>query len=198
MKIIKYTLLPLLASVLISCGDNTETPKTSNVTSIKIDSTNLSIRSTDAEVSLSAIVNYDDGNSADASKGVTWGNTDYDVLNMLEGEISADANSGEANVTIKYGNFSDSIKVEVIELTDVFIVPLDSNATGTHTLEARGNFKNGDKNITLVKNVNWYADNDAVLSVDDNNIWSIEIKSGDTNLTLRVFDINETVIYSIN
>ena len=198
MKIIKNTFLPLLALLLISCGDNTETPIISEVTSIEIDKSSVSIHSTDSDVTLNAMVNYSDGSSADASNGVTWGNTDYSVLNMLEGKVSAYLNGGEANVTIGYGDFSDSIKVEIIELTDVMISSDPITTTGLHTIEAKGNFKNGDTNITLVNNVKWYGDNDAVLSVDENKIWTIEVNSGDTNLTLSVFDINETIIYSID
>ncbi|MBU1658603.1 hypothetical protein KKG72_06065 [bacterium] len=191
MNLFKTSFLLLTAFFFIACGDNTETPITADVSSISIDQTNPTIRSTDAFINLTASAQYTDGTSADATTKVNWTNSNYNVVSMLGGAVEAVANGGESNVSISYADFQDTQALTVHKLTSFFISSADINTTGVFPLEAKGNFDNNETNITLVKNIVWTANNGATISIAD-NIASITIYVGDTNITATVFKETNT------
>jgi hypothetical protein len=203
MKFWTSSFLLLLSTFLISCGDNTTTPIISDIKSIKIDNSDMNIYSTDV-AKVSATVSYIDGSSADATLDVKWG-SDIEVLMYNNKMIwGGTKNGGQSSLTISHADFNDTISVNVYSLTSFDISSDNITTTGEHILEAKGSFENNETNRTIVKNIIWSADNSAVITIE-NDIVTININSGDTNVTATVFgDINssspiapKSVIYSV-
>jgi len=206
MKYIKDLFLILVAVLSFGCGgENTTKPIVTDIKSLTIDNGNIEIYSTDAPLNLSATVTFLDESTSEANFA-TWTNSDYEVMNInantLWGGVS---NGGEATLGIEFEQFSDSVEVKVHKLTSFFISSEDITTTGDFILEAKGNFANGESNRTIVKNIVWTADNDAKIIVED-DIVTISIESGDTNVTATVFsDYNTSSpiapvskVYSVN
>lgn len=191
MKLISKSILLITTLFFLGCGENTDKPLTHLVTSIDINVSTLEIYSTSDSVKLGATVYFDDNTSADVTNNVYWYNSDYNSTNMLVGEISgALGNGGESNVSIKYEHLSDfiTVKVHKLDFNSTYISSPDINTTGVHPLEVKGSFDNNDTNITLVKNLNWTANNGAVITVE-NNLATIEIiNTGETNISVRFFN----------
>ncbi len=201
MRFFHLFLYSFSALFFIACQDNTSTPITKSVTSVKIDQGDISIHSTDDMTSLSATVFFSDNSSDIATESVVWNNSDYNVTYLLGGDVWASANGGESNISISYAEFNDYITVSVHKLVSFEIYADDVNTTGTHVFEAKGNFENGDENISIVKNIAWSATNNAVVSIS-NGITNIELKSGETNVTATLFyntvyEMNTTKSYTI-
>ena len=203
MKLFKSTLLTLLSLMLISCGDNTTTPIITDVKSLEIEGGDIEIYSTDS-TPVVATVTYMDETTDDATLSVKW-SSDFDTLVYDSGKIRGGVdNGGEDTLIAKHKDFNDSIEVKVHKLTEFHISSPDINTTGEHILQAEGSFDNNETNRSIVTNIVWSADNDAVISVED-NIVTIEIEDGDTNVTATVFGDTNTsspiapknVIYSI-
>ena len=205
MQFIKTSFLLLSTLLFISCGENTQVQITPDIVSIKINETNATIYSTDDIATLSATVTYEDQTNADATNSVNWISSDYDLISIVNGEYYATLNGGESNISINYEQYNDSLSMQVYGLKEgtLFISCADINTTGTHALEAKGEFINIDTNTTMdinrtiVKNIIWTADNDAILTIED-DIVTIDINAGDTNVTATVFDMNVTKTYTIN
>jgi len=191
MKTIQYTLFILLAFLFTACGDNTLKSIVSDVKSIQINKNNLRIYSTDTSQQLSASVTYNDGSSEPINNTDIWSNSDYSVLNMYDGEISASGNGGSSLVSINVGKFSDEINVSIIKLTDYNISNADINTTGEHTLQAIGLFEDNTSKI-ISKNITWSANNGATFSTNDEYVTTITILSGDTNVTATLFGEKNT------
>ena len=193
----------IIALFFTACGDNTKNPVVTDIASVQIDNGDISIYSTDAPLSLSATVIYDDGSSKSIDDANLWSNSNYDVLSMYGGTISVLENGGSSIVGINIGRFSDEINVTIIKINDFNITNDDINSTGEHILEATGLFEDNSTKI-ISKNILWGATNGATITTDENYIATIDILSGDTNVTATVFvDDNETnitksVIYSID
>ncbi len=203
MKLLTNSFIILLSTFLISCGENTTTPIITDMNSFKIDNSDMNIYSTDA-TNVSATVSYLDGTSADATLDVTW-RSDIDVVVYNNKTIWGGVdNGGESHLTISHSDFNDSIMVNVYSLTSFQISSDNITTTGEHILEASGSFENNETNRTIVKNIVWSADNSAVITIED-DIVTIDINSGDTNVTATVFgDTNssspiapKSVIYSV-
>ena len=196
MKLITKSILIITTLFFLGCGDNTDAPLTHLVTSIEINQSNANIRSTDTVTRLGAVVNFDDNTSADITDNVYWISSDYNVTSLLGGEIwGGKGNGGDANITIEYEYFNNTIPVHVIalDINSTFISSPDINTTGIHPLEAKGNFENGDTNITIVTNIFWTTTNDAILTTQD-YITTVEmVNTGETNVTATIFydSVNE-------
>ena len=211
MHFIKTVSFILTTLLFIGCGENTKNPVTSDILSITIDDNSTTsgfIYATDTSKILKATVHYQDGTSLDASDYVTWKNSDFSVLSMYRGEYSAVANGGKSTVSIEYGKFNDSLDIEVYALKSnslAIFATNNINTTGTFSIEAKGDFididtnATVDSNKTILNNILWSTTNDAVITIDDNNLVQIEIiKTGETNITASVFDYNVTKTYIIN
>ena len=193
MKLIKKIILFFVTLFFIGCGENTDTPLTHLVTSIDINVTSVEMHSTDDIVKLGATVSFDDGTTADVTDSVYWYNSDYNSTSMLGGEISGgQGNGGESNVSIEYENFSDfvTVKVHKLDFNSTYISSADINTTGIHPLEVKGSFDNGDTNITIIKNLQWDANNGAIITIEDNLATLEIINTGETNVSVRFFDDN--------
>ncbi len=201
----------LTTLLFIGCGENTKNPVTSDILSITIDDNSTTsgfIYATDTSKILKATVHYQDGTSLDASDYVTWKNSDFSVLSMYRGEYSAVANGGKSTISIEYGKFNDSLDIEVYALKSnslAIFATNDINTTGTFSIEAKGDFididtnATVDSNKTILNNILWSTTNDAVITIDDNNLVEVEIiKTGETNITASVFDYNVTKTFIIN
>ena len=206
MKYIKTIFLLLSTFLFISCGENTKNQITPDIISINIDDANTTTYSTDAVINLNATVTYDDQTSLDTTDFVNWSSSN-DSINIINGQYYAISNGGESNISINYEHFSDSVSVKVYGLKEgtLVISSADINTTGVHTLEAQGEFIDIDTNTTMdtnrtiIKNIVWSVDedSDAVITIED-DIVTIEINAGDTNVTATVFDMNVTKTYFIN
>lgn len=187
-----------------ACGENTNSPVEADIVSIQIDDNVSIVRSTDL-LELTATATYSDASTQDVTDYVTWYSSDYSKALVYGASVIPLINGGEVNVSIEYGDFTDSalVKFKALDTTSVFISSADISTTGDHQIEAKGNYINIDTNttdefnITIAKNITWDVNNSAVLTrVDDN--YTVEILSGTTALTARVFDVNVTKVYTID
>jgi len=199
----KKSLLTLSTALFfISCGENTLEHITSDVENIEIvQEKSTSIYSTD-ELSLKATVYYEDNTSADATNGVTWKNSDYNVTTLDNNLLIPSANIGETNITALYEEFNDSISVNIIGLVDINsswdITHEDINTTGDFILSAHGDFTDGVTNKLIVHNITWSATNDSNISISDDNVATLHVFStGELNVTAELFDFNITRTYII-
>ena len=204
MKLLTSSLLIALTTFFIACEDSTTTPIVSDLVSLDITTKDLTIYSTDKPFPVEAVVGYNDGTSAEATSELKW-KTDFDILvydnSLIWGGIE---NGGESYLAATHSDFNDTTTVKVIKLTSYHIVS-SITSTGEHTLIAKGNFEDNATDRLIVKNIVWSADNGALISVND-DVFSIEIQSGDTNVTATMFeDINysspiapQSIVYSID
>jgi len=204
MKLLTSSLLIALTAFFISCEDSTTTPIVSDLVSLDIITTDLTIYSTD-KYSVRADVGYNDGTSKEATSELKW-KTNFDILvydnSLIWGGLE---NGGESYLAATHSDFNDTTTVKIIKLTSFYISPFDFNTTGEHVLIAKGNFEDNATDRLIVKNIVWSADNGALISVN-NDIYTIEIQSGDTNITATMFeDTNssspiapQSIVYSID
>lgn len=186
MQYIKIIFISLMMTLFLGCDtDNTEEPIVTDIGSLSIDNQDIQIYSTDAPINISASVSLLDGNTEEANFA-TWSNSDYDLIYIYGNTLWATSNGGEATLGVEFEQFNDSADVKVYELTSFFISSEDITTTGDFVLEAKGNFEDGETNRTIVKNIVWSADNDAEITVED-DVSTITIYSGDTNVTATVF-----------
>ena len=207
MKLITSAFLVIMASLFISCGENTTTTIIKDVESIQIDSGDMQIYSTDEPINVYASVTYTDGSTVDATLNLKWSNSEYQVLNYDAGTIwGGISNGGEVTLGVTHYNFEDSVAIKVNELKSFYITTDDINATGDYILQAYGSFDdNSSEDRLIVKNITWSADNDAEITYED-DVYTITMQEGDTNVTATVFyDINTSSptapvskVYSIN
>lgn len=198
------TILALSTSLLfISCGDNTLQCVTSDIKNIEIDQgETISIYSTD-ETTLSSSVFYKDATSADATYNVTWKNSNYDVSTLNKNILIPILNSGDINISIKYQDFSDKARVNIIGLKDVNnswrITTSNITTTGDFKLRADGDFSDGVLNKPIIHNITWKSSNsDDKITMDEDYSYNINISTiGERNITATLFDINKTISYSI-
>jgi len=201
-KTIKKLLIITPAILLFGCGDNTTSPVIKDVKSVEIDH-NISIYATDNPLKINSTVTYTDSTTSSINDSDLWENSNYDVLSMYNGTITPISNGGSATVSLNVGHLSDSVDVNVIKLVDFYLSYSDVNTTGEHVIEAIGTFEN-NQTKKIYTNIVWEINNTATVTTDENYITTIDIASGDTNLTATVFgDDNETnitksIIFSIN
>jgi len=201
-KTIKNLLIITPAILLFGCGDNTTSPVIKDVKSVEIDH-NISIYATDNPLKINSTVTYTDSTTSSINDSDLWENSNYDVLSMYNGTITPISNGGSATVSLNVGHLSDSVDVNVIKLVDFYLSYSDVNTTGEHVIEAIGTFEN-NQTKKIYTNIVWEINNTATVTTDENYITTIDIASGDTNLTATVFgDDNETnitksIIFSIN
>lgn len=205
MKLIITILITALALILSACGESTTSPL-KDVTSIKINEVNQSMYSTDAPLSLSATLTYDDGSTDDATKFVNWSSSTDKLSVSNLGVVSVGSyNGGDSNISISYKTLTaQAVQIHLIKMTDFNISMLnaENNATGTYFLLATGTYEDGN-NTTIVKNISWDLNNSATVSGEGNQT-KITVVAGDTNVTANVFtsdnDYNKTktITYTTN
>jgi len=192
---INNTILILIALFFISCGEVTKTSQLIDISSIAIDNKNISIYSTDANISDSATVTYNDNSTAIVTDDVSWSDSNNTIFSVTQGKISISTNNGgDANLSINYKKFNDSTLVHVNKLTSFNLVypDVNSSGTGSYTFSAKGNFDNNQTDRLIKSNIFWTANNGAVISIFD-GVATITFLTGDTNVTATMFgDTNES------
>ena len=191
MKLITSTFLLSLSLFFIACEESTTTPIITDLSSLSINTTDLKIYSTDKPEDIEASVGYKDGTTAIVTRDIKW-ETDFDVLVYANGVIwGGTTNGGESHLTALHNDFNDTTTVEVIKLTS-FYISTEINTTGEHILNAKGSFEDNATHRDIVKNIVWSADNGALITII-NDIVTVDIQSGDTNVTATLFeDINSS------
>ncbi len=206
MKLIQNTLLSTVAFMFISCGDNTTVPL-KDITSLKINESNVTIYSTDAdsdESRLTANVYFNDGTNDDATNELVWSSSDTTIATIKQGKISVGTtNGGDINITVSHKDlYSEPILFHIRKLLDYNITLLDSdaNSTGTYELLAEGIFEDNTTH-TVRKNITWESNNSSIITIEEEKS-EIEITTtGDTNITSKLFNddnMTKTIIYRVN
>ncbi len=204
MKLIKNILLSTTALFFISCGgDNTEEAVILNVKSIQIVKSIDTIYSTDAEKedAFSASVTFEDDSTKDATEFVTWNSSNTNIARVVKGTIYVGTqNGGDTNISISYQDLSsDSIILHSKKLLDYNISLLDAenNATGKYTLKAMGTFEDNTTQ-EILKNIVYNVNNSAEITIE-NDITSVTIAIGETNITSTLFNdvtMTKEIIYT--
>ncbi len=181
----------LFTSLLfVSCGDNTTTSPLHDISSIKINETNVSIYSTDTGKTLSATVFYDDNTSAQEATNLTWSSSDSTILYAYTNSIYPTKNGGDVTVTARYvGKFPSTIPVHVKELLSLTYSG-DINVSDTsnpQTLMVYGNFENNETNVTMQGNITWSSDANMTISESNSSQVTFTIHSVPTTLTAHLF-----------
>ena len=173
--------------------ENTQSTIVPDVTAIQIDDTNISIYSTDVQKSLSASILYDDNSTQDGTNVVKWSCSNQNAVrqtnNTIQGGIQ---NGGDANITVKYAQLSNTQSVHVHKLLSYTIVHDDVNTTGgPFKFEAQGTFDNNETNRTIQTHIFWAANNSATIDIID-GIANITFVAGETNVTATLFEDTNT------
>ncbi len=196
--------LLLVALSFTACKETTTEAVVKDIQSINIVQSPLTLYSTDENsIVLTATATYTNGSVADVTENINWNSSDTSLLQMNKNTISGVyKNGGDANISINYKEFSDSLAVHVVKLSDFNITNEDLNTTGQHTLEATGYFED-TTNKVIYKNIVWEANNSAVITTQ-NGIATIELQNGVTEVNATVFktdsdtNITKSVTYTIN
>lgn len=206
---IKTITLTFLLFLLISCGENTTTPVTTDVQDMKID-TPSTIYSTNLYSPTATSYNLD-GTQEDATSSVDWKISDK-TLAYISNNITILPLKNDGNLTLSAGYnsfeyFENNITLDIVGITDLnsswIISSPDVNETGTYIIEAEGNYTDGTTH-TIVRNIAWTSSNTSIATItfDENYVTTLNIlTAGDVNITATLFnDINatKTKSYTIN
>ena len=204
MKYLKKFSLLSLATIFVACGDNTTTSPLTDIDSISINETNISIYATQLAKDLNATVLYEDNTSANGGADMAWSSSDTDILNVANSLIVAAKNGGDANFTIDYAStFSDTREVHIKELLSInYSSDFNISDIGTpQTIYVSGNFENNETNITMYNNILWSVDSNATITelnasqitlTVDYNVSSITLSATLFNTTENAQDFNKT------
>jgi hypothetical protein len=215
----KYFLTLFISLIIFAgCGDNNETPIVKDITSIKIDEPKITkLYVTRNDINFTAKAFYNDGSSADITEYISWYFDDskfYDYAAFSNGSMYAVANGDDGNettvkISANYRNLSDTLNTPITIIPAKSISIDDSNISDennvstdtTYKLYADVNFTDG--NTTKVgknnsKNITWEVEGDATIISTDDGILEIQFSSGESNVTVSVFDINSTKTYKAN
>ncbi|SFV49882.1 hypothetical protein MNB_SM-7-1472 [hydrothermal vent metagenome] len=199
----------VLCFAFIGCGTTNEEPIVKEINDIKISPLSATIYSTTNELNLTASANYNDSSNADITQAARW-ETDFNIATLSYGKLTPKAN-GEDNssttidVTLSYKDLQDTASVTIIALTALHID--DSNlsdpivADVNYTLKAYADYDNNQSNISIDANnsneIHWSIQGSATLVDESNGSAIIRFSSGDANVTVSAFGINDTKSYHI-
>ena len=202
----------LLALALVGCGTNNDTPIVKEINDINISPSTASIRATTNEFELQASANYNDGTSADITQAARWESGDYSKLLVSYGKILPKANGDDnqnsafISVTASYKDLSDTATIELIPVTGVQIIDTnETNGSGlsnvAYTFSATATYGDGvtkaiDQNNSL--NTQWSVEgNTSSITIDDGKA-IIVFNPGESNVSVAIFDKNDTFTIQIN
>jgi hypothetical protein len=189
MKLIKILFILLSTIFFASCGDDTTlTSPLTEIKSLSLDDSNISIRSTDSQKALTFTVVYQDGTTVTSSSGVTWRTSDEYVFVPYIGSIIATNNGGDANLTINdTDKFQDTSPVHVKKLISIEYSDINISDIGVaQTVYMSGTFEDNETNVTLESNIAYYSDENSTITdinetqftiTIDNETPSIQIKA---------------------
>lgn len=192
--------------LFLGCKETTTDPIITDIASIQIDTPSfVTLYPTDKPVELYASVTHTDGSTGDATKTVTWSSSDTAIISTNNNLVSGGyKNGGDANITISYKVFSDTLQISAAKLQDFNITTADINTTGDHPLEAVAQYADGNR--TIYTNILWESNVSTATFSTTDYITTINIAdySGDINISATVFaqdnetNITKSVIYTIN
>ncbi len=211
MKYIKKLSFIIITLLLNSCGDNTTTPITKDVSRIGIDNGSpiYKMYSTDL-YSPGATVYFDDNTSATVTDKVNWALSDFTMLYLSKDlTVLPLVNEGNSTLSISYKSFKgieDSLSVEIIGLDSntSWDIISDINTTGqTLVLKAEGNFTDGNNSKTIIQNISWTSSDTTVASISTATITdnTKSINTTYTQYTLKTLiagDVNITATLKFN
>ena len=202
----KKLFFSILATIfLLGCGDTTDTPVVKEVENdLEIVDPNATFYTTTNSLQFKAYVHYNDGTKAEVTQACSW-SSDYDKVAILYGEIYAvkngDGNSSiEVPVSAQYKTVAGDSSIRMIALKDINIIDTnDTNHTGysdiNYTFNATATY---DDNNTLPidennsRNVRWVVDGNTTSVVVENGSLKVTFGTGESNITVYAFDINDT------
>jgi len=190
MKIFTLTSLLLWTLFFSACQETTTTAPLTDISSISINETNISLYPTDLTQQATATVLYKDTTTADVTKFVQWLSTDLNLFTAPQGLITVGTiNGGDANLSISYKKYLDTKTVHLHKLTKFHILAPDVNSsgTGTYTFEAYGAFDNGESNRSIANNILWNLNGKTVTNVVK-GVATITFTTGDANVTATMFN----------
>ena len=205
---------------LIGCGGNTtDEPILKEIASIKINppqTTRLYV--TQNDINFSATATYNDNSTSDITQYVSWYLQDpkyYNNVSFVDGSIYAITNGDngdETNVstiTASYPIFEATLNQNITVIPATSISIDDSNIsdknnidTGiTYKIYADVNFSDGNQTRigkNNYRNVLWKVEGNATIISIENGTLEIQFSSGESNITVSIFDINSTKTYNAN
>jgi len=203
MNYIKTILILLTAIFFISCGSDEDitVSGTTDISHIKIDENNGSARNMYAteKLILHSTVYYDDGSSQDATKSVSWINSDYSKANLTQNLVEPKSGNGDFFVTASYKeDFNDTVLIHLIGIQKTEIhsyTPITT--TGWFDLYLTAYFSETNETKTIYKNIVWNSNNDSTITVT-NDIATLYIPHvGDINVTADILGIHKSIIFNI-
>ena len=198
MTYIKTFTLTFFLLFLNSCGENTTTPITTDISDMTIDPTTTPIYSTD-EFLPTATAYYLDGTNADATDNINWKVSDSTLVSISNDiKILPLKNDGNFTLTAGYDSFKyfeNNITVDIVGITDLnssWWISTEVAGTGDYTLSAEGNYTDGTNNKPIVRNIIWTSSNTdiATIATDENYVSTLTV------LTTGTFDVNATLFGS--
>jgi len=213
MNLLKLSLLSFtLAALMVGCSkdNNDEDPLVPEIESITIEGTNAihSIAISSDELQLNGRINYTDGTSSTTYNELDWDSNTSD-LNVHNGLLEANANSGDALISISYRDkiFSQSSHlVNIIALNDVNISSVelnitsgttDINTTGDYNLVANGTFTDNNATSNISSHIIWTSSNATVANISSLGVLSVQ-QNGTADINISVYnDINSSLTINV-
>jgi len=210
----KIAFLVATALFLGGCGDNTDTPVVKDVQNIFISypESQTEVYST-SSIQLKASVLYDDGSSADITQAAGW-KCDYSKASIFYGKLTPKVNGEEngsstfVDISITYKTLADADDnlIKIIPLTALHID--DSNTSGApkadveYTFRATADYADATNSVLIdtnnSNNVTWSVEGKATIVTQGEGKVTIKFGTGDVNVTVSAFDINDTKHYTIS
>ena len=222
MRAIKGSLCVLGGLLFLGgCGDATTTPITKEIESVTILTPAQKKYYVTGELQLKANINFDNNTSNDVSEFVTWEFCDsdtnytksdyYEVASLYGGLLKGvkngmDGKDVELPVRVYYRTFSDKLEenITMVALKDFNFTTLADEQNITvgkeYDFNATASFNDGvELNCSkILHNVQWSVTGSATLNSDENSSCAtISFTAGEANVTLSIFDENETRTYTI-
>ena len=202
---IKTLTLTFFLLFLNSCGENTSTPITTDISDVKIDQSNPTIIYSTDKFLPTATAYYLDDTQADATNNINWKVSDSTIAYISNDLIVFPlSNDGNVTLTAGYEAYEDSITLDIVGITDLnsswWISTADRTTTGEYELKADGNYTDGTSN-TIKRNISWVSSdtNIATISTDESYATTLNILStGTFEVNATVFGSSVVKTYTIN
>lgn len=187
---------------ILGCGENTTTPIIPEISKIVIDQAAggpMALYPTDLNntISLTASAHYDDGTTQEVTNNVLWmtdlnATTGYNSLVTLAyGSLTPIKNGGDADIALSYKTLQveSNASIHVHKLLSINYENVTVTTGALQNIKFFGTFDNNETNRTLPRNITFYADANATVSLADDNVSiDINITSLPTTITATLFD----------
>ena len=216
MKHLHLTLLSFsLAALMLGCSNDTnsdDAPLVPEITAITIEGTtsvhSIPIDNVD-QLQLIGRISYSDDTNSTTYNELDWESNDTTVMQVHNGLLSPQANSGSATITASYRDklYSENHHVvTIIPLADINLTSetlkityapdknsTDANTSSTYTLILNGNYGDGNSSTDISTNVLWNSSNTSVATILSTGELTT-IDAGESNITVSLFnELNTTL-----